>query len=256
MLGRLGDPAAAISAARPPVLVRHALLCDVPCCRAWRFRGHPGHLRWSSRRHRQSAALPVMPLQVARPGLSAIAGSLAVELMAAVLAHPDGAAAPAPGGGVPTGLGAPTAAAAAQEELPLGQPPHMIRGQLGGFSQMCLAGQAFSQCTACSRAVVREYRRHGARFVLKVCCAGPGRGADVCGVEPGAVRRLLGQLLTRLLRRLAPPSPCLSAPGLARPNHARSFAPDTRTSPRSLRPHPCLACCSSRACWTPAAWRT
>jgi ubiquitin-like modifier-activating enzyme ATG7 len=105
---------------------------------------------------------------VARPGLSAIAGSLAVELMAAVLQHPAGAAAPA--------AGAPAAAAAAQaataagegEAAPLGDAPHMIRGQLGGFSQMCLSGQAFRQCTACSEAVVREYRRRGHAFLLQV----------------------------------------------------------------------------------------
>ena len=110
---------------------------------------------------------------MARPGLSAIAGSLAVELMAAVRAHPAGAAAPAPGGmpGSPAG-----GAAAAQEELPLGQPPHMIRGQLGGFSQMCLAGQAFRQCTACSPVVVREYRRRGADFILEVRARRRGRG--------------------------------------------------------------------------------
>ncbi|KAL4451192.1 hypothetical protein ABPG77_009264 [Micractinium sp. CCAP 211/92] len=106
---------------------------------------------------------------VARPGLSAIAGSLAVELMAAVLAHPAGVAAP-PAGGMPgTSAGRPPApaAAAARQELPLGEPAHMIRGELGGFSQTCLAGQAFSQCTACSPAVVREYRRRGADFVLE-----------------------------------------------------------------------------------------
>lgn len=93
--------------------------------------------------------------------------------MAAVLAHPAGAAAPAPGGmpGSPAG-----GAAAAQEELPLGQPPHMIRGQLGGFSQMCLAGQAFRQCTACSPVVVREYRRRGADFILEVRARRRGRG--------------------------------------------------------------------------------
>ncbi|KAL4857490.1 Ubiquitin-like modifier-activating enzyme ATG7 [Chlorella vulgaris] len=104
---------------------------------------------------------------VARPGLSAIAGSLAVELMAAVLQHPAGAAAPA--------AGTPAAAAAAQaataagegEAAPLGDAPHMIRGQLGGFSQMCLSGQAFRQCTACSEAVVREYRRRGHAFLLQ-----------------------------------------------------------------------------------------
>ncbi len=100
---------------------------------------------------------------VARPGLSAIAGALASELMAAVLQHPLGAAAP------PAGSAASQALAAAHE-LPLGEAPHMIRGQLGGFSQMCLTGQAFRQCTACSPAVVEQYRQRGADFVLQVGC--------------------------------------------------------------------------------------
>ena len=98
---------------------------------------------------------------VARPGLSALAGALAVELMAAVLQHPAGAGAPAAGS-------AASRAAAAAHELPLGEPPHMVRGQLAGFSQMCLTGQAFRQCTACSPAVVRQYRQRGADFVLQV----------------------------------------------------------------------------------------
>ncbi|PRW33020.1 ubiquitin-like modifier-activating enzyme ATG7 isoform X1 [Chlorella sorokiniana] len=97
---------------------------------------------------------------VARPGLSAIAGALAAELMAAVLQHPLGAAAPAAGSPASRAL-------AAAHELPLGEAPHMVRGQLGGFSQMCLTGQAFRQCTACSPAVVARYRRRGADFVLQ-----------------------------------------------------------------------------------------
>ena len=98
---------------------------------------------------------------VARPGLSAIAGALAAELMAAVLQHPLGAAAPAAGSAASRSL-------AAAHDLPLGEVPHMIRGQLGGFSQMCLTGQAFRQCTACSPAVVERYRRRGADFLLQV----------------------------------------------------------------------------------------
>ena len=105
---------------------------------------------------------------VARPGLSAIAGSLAVELMAAVRQHPAGAAAPAsPGPGSATAVLASVAGGGSAEELPLGAAPHMVRGQLTGFSQMCLTGQAFRQCTACSEAVVRQYRQRGADFVLQ-----------------------------------------------------------------------------------------
>lgn len=107
---------------------------------------------------------------VARPGLSAIAGSLAVEVMAAVLQHPLGTHAPAA-----------VAPDAADDEYtndrsqknkddsyaPLGSVPHMIRGHLSGFSQTCLTGYAFPQCPACSPKVVEQYRSRGAEFVLQ-----------------------------------------------------------------------------------------
>ena len=70
-------------------------------------------------------------------GSFSVSGALAVELMAAVLQHPDGVAATAGGG---------TATAAAsdglQRDLPLGSPPHMIRGHLSSFSQLSLSGAA------------------------------------------------------------------------------------------------------------------
>ncbi|KAL3143295.1 Ubiquitin-like modifier-activating enzyme ATG7, variant 2 [Trebouxia sp. C0009 RCD-2024] len=92
---------------------------------------------------------------VARPGLASIAGAVAVELMACTLQHP-------------LGINAPAAVAGERvnhEELPLGPVPHMIRGQLSGFTQMCLAGQAFRQCTACSQTVVDQYRQSGWPFL-------------------------------------------------------------------------------------------
>lgn len=69
---------------------------------------------------------------VARPGLSAIAGALAVELAMAVASHPLGPAAPAAGR-------APETSQAADPAV-LGSPPHMIRGQLTGFSQARWSG--------------------------------------------------------------------------------------------------------------------
>jgi ubiquitin-like modifier-activating enzyme ATG7 len=95
---------------------------------------------------------------VARPGLSGVAGALAAELAVATLAHPAGVAAPAPGAGP---------APAEADALPLGEPPHMVRGQLAGFSQACLVGRAFPQCPACSPAAARAYLRGGARFVAR-----------------------------------------------------------------------------------------
>lgn len=122
---------------------------------------------------------------VARPGLSAIAGSLAAELMAAVVQQPAGAGAPAAG----SPPAAAQQAAAGGEAPPLGHAPHMIRGQLGGFTQMCLTGQAFRQCTACSEAVVREYRRRGHDFLVQV-----GRPAGRLGLcEEGGWTRQRGQ---------------------------------------------------------------
>jgi ubiquitin-like modifier-activating enzyme ATG7 len=96
---------------------------------------------------------------VARPGLAPIAGALAVELMAAVLQHPLRGHAPAP-----------TAAAGSSGGLDgaLGPVPHMIRGQMFGFGQTCMVGQAFSQCTACSPVVLQQYRSHGWGFVQQV----------------------------------------------------------------------------------------
>lgn len=83
------------------------------------------------------------------------AGAVAVELMACTLQHP-------------LGINAPAAIAGEQvnhDELPLGPAPHMIRGQLSGFTQMCLTGQAFRQCTACSQTVVDQYRQAGWSFL-------------------------------------------------------------------------------------------
>jgi len=37
----------------------------------------------------------------------------------------------------------------------------MIRGQLSGFAQLCMQGQAFSQCTACSASVLDQYYAKG-----------------------------------------------------------------------------------------------
>jgi ubiquitin-like modifier-activating enzyme ATG7 len=115
---------------------------------------------------------------VARPGLAPIAGSLAVELMAALLQHPLRGHAPA--------LGSSPAAAAAAGAGPaaagaLGPVPHMVRGQLSGFSQTCMVGQAFSQCTACSAAVRQQYSADGWGFIAKVLQQ-PGELEELTGL--------------------------------------------------------------------------
>ncbi|KAK9844883.1 hypothetical protein WJX74_008120 [Apatococcus lobatus] len=99
---------------------------------------------------------------VARPGLAPIAGALAVEVMAAVVQHPAGIHAPAldTSGTRFGGSGGPE-----EECSVLGPVPHRVHGRLSGFTQHCLIGQAFSQCTACSACVVERYKQEGWGFL-------------------------------------------------------------------------------------------
>lgn len=107
---------------------------------------------------------------VSRPGLAPLAASLAVELAAAGLAHPAGARAPAP------------AADPDADAAPLGPVPHQLRGRLGaGFQQGPMAGGAFAQCSACSRAVRAAWRERGAALVL-AAARDPGELERVSGL--------------------------------------------------------------------------
>lgn len=83
---------------------------------------------------------------VVRPGLAPIAGALAVELMVSLLHHPSGARAPV-------------------SESPLGAVPHMIRGSISDFSQVCMSTPAFQQCIACSPLVAKTYLQNPFEFV-------------------------------------------------------------------------------------------
>jgi len=109
---------------------------------------------------------------VARPGLSAIAASLAVELTAAWYASHN----------YNNSKDKDTINNNKEEEGPLGKVPHMIRGQLTGFSQMCLQGERWSQCTACSEAVVERYEEDGVGFIMEVL-EKPGVLEKVTGLD-------------------------------------------------------------------------
>ncbi|ORZ01388.1 hypothetical protein BCR43DRAFT_486856 [Syncephalastrum racemosum] len=87
---------------------------------------------------------------VTRPGLAAMAGALAVELLVSVLQHPDGIH------------------AAPNDEGLLGKVPHQIRGFLGQFNNMLIVGQPYDCCTACSDKVRRAYRQDRQAFVQRV----------------------------------------------------------------------------------------
>ncbi|CAH0383087.1 unnamed protein product [Bemisia tabaci] len=87
---------------------------------------------------------------VTRPGVSSIAASLAVELLVSLLQHPL------------------KGCADSKEDCCLGFVPHSIRGFLAQFQQMLPSTPAFSQCIACSPAVLQEYRKRGNDFLQEV----------------------------------------------------------------------------------------
>ncbi|CAI5975394.1 unnamed protein product [Closterium sp. NIES-65] len=99
---------------------------------------------------------------VTRPGLAAIAGALAVELLVGLLHHPMGIAAPAED----TSADGVSASASSHLCSPLGPLPHQLRGFLSFFSQLPITGFAFHQCTACSHTVVSAYRERGFAFLM------------------------------------------------------------------------------------------
>ena len=108
---------------------------------------------------------------VSRPGCAPLAGAIAAELAAAVLAHPRGIWAPPPKSEARRGGdgGSSSSSSSSEEELdlPLGEAAHMVRGRLGlAFSQTAMVSQAFAGCTACSSRIVEAYRSRGASLVL------------------------------------------------------------------------------------------
>ena len=79
---------------------------------------------------------------VSRPGASYMAAATAVELLASILQHPLGPAAPA-------------------SDSILGAIPHQIRGFLGLFQTIQLTGEPYSGCIACSPDICKAYLEDG-----------------------------------------------------------------------------------------------
>jgi len=95
---------------------------------------------------------------VTRPGLAPVSSGIAVELMVALLHHPQRRFAPADG---PKDIHI-------QTEHPLGLVPHQLRGYLPNYRTLILTAEASSCCSACSPQVVNDILNNDWDFVLQV----------------------------------------------------------------------------------------
>jgi ubiquitin-like modifier-activating enzyme ATG7 len=84
---------------------------------------------------------------VTRPGLAGIAAGMGAEVMVAGLFGGGGA---------------------------MGQPPHTIRGDLGGWSLRCFSCERVGYCTGCGDSVVRRWEEGGVEFMREVAEDGTG----------------------------------------------------------------------------------
>lgn len=97
---------------------------------------------------------------VTRPGVSAVAGALVVELMVSILQHPLKGDAPA--------ILHKSQGKEDEEGCLLGTVPHSIRGFLASWDQLTPATHRFSNCIACSDKVLTEYESRGFDFICDV----------------------------------------------------------------------------------------
>jgi ubiquitin-like modifier-activating enzyme ATG7 len=117
---------------------------------------------------------------VTRPGLALIAGSMAVEMMVAVLHHPDGAAAPAP---MTQSSSFSPSVRDGDQQGPLGIIPLQVRGSLVSYSMMTPKVPAFPYCTGCAEGVVKAYLEDKVAVVQKCCQAnGSSYLEDIAGL--------------------------------------------------------------------------
>lgn len=86
---------------------------------------------------------------VARPGISYIAGALAVELLVSILQHPLGSFAPC-------------------QTNNNNSIPHQIRGSITDYVNNIVIGSSYDKCTTCSDKILNEYKKCGFNFLLEV----------------------------------------------------------------------------------------
>ncbi|KAK6639805.1 hypothetical protein RUM43_008080 [Polyplax serrata] len=120
---------------------------------------------------------------VTRPGVSGLAGALAVELFVSILQHSLRELAPAETDPESTATGS-----------QLGIVPHSIRGFISHYSTLLPAVEAFSSCVACSEKVISKYRETGFDFVLKAL-ESKAYLEDLCGLTELQNEPLIEEIL-------------------------------------------------------------
>jgi ubiquitin-like modifier-activating enzyme ATG7 len=93
---------------------------------------------------------------VTRPGLAPICSALAVEMLVSLSHHPLRGMAPAP------------SSSDDPRQTVMGLVPHQVRGSVTNFQSMPFRGMSYSQCTACSDAILAEYSKRGFDFIIDV----------------------------------------------------------------------------------------
>ncbi|CAB3221720.1 unnamed protein product [Arctia plantaginis] len=126
---------------------------------------------------------------VTRPGLAAIAGALAVEILVAILQHPQRELAPAPYNLSDEGESIPGL------EGVLGPVPHAIRGFLHSYQTMLPTCPKFNQCVACSVIILNNYMAEGSEFLLKVFNSGKYLD-DLTGLSQWRLNAEMTEVLT------------------------------------------------------------
>jgi ubiquitin-like modifier-activating enzyme ATG7 len=112
-----------------------------------------------------------MQCTVTRPGVSAMAGALAVELLVALVHHEKYKYAPASilsssNDGVNSKSAHVDVGGRASSDF--GWVPHQIRGSITNYQTNLLVGTAYDQCTACSEVILNKYSSEGFPFLLQV----------------------------------------------------------------------------------------
>lgn len=126
---------------------------------------------------------------VTRPGVAAIAGALAVEILVSILQHPERELASAPYNLSDDGETIPSL------EGVLGQVPHAIRGFLHSYQTMLPACPKFNQCVACSVIILNNYASDGIEFLLKVFNSGKYLD-DITGLSEWRLNAEMTDVLT------------------------------------------------------------